>query len=285
MSNKCLVLGASGMLGHAVMLYLGENKDFDVYGIARRRKIDQNTTLMDVQRLEDLDRYLEQNIFDVVINCIGVLNINAEKQKDNAVFLNSFLPHYLEYRYSSSKTRVIHISTDCVFSGKRGGYCETDFSDGAGFYDRTKALGEIINDKDLTFRMSIIGPDPNPDGIGLFNWFMKSHGGIDGYSNVFWTGVTNIELARAIEAAVYSGLTGLYHLVPDNPISKFELLNLFKTVFCRDSITVREYDRIRINKSLVNTRKDFDFKVPGYIDMVSGMKEWIEKYKVLYPHY
>jgi dTDP-4-dehydrorhamnose reductase len=285
MRLKVLVLGSSGMVGHAVALYLEQNESFEVYNLAHKKILNERTVLLDVTNLEQLNNYLNGPGFDIIINCIGILNANAERYKDKAIFLNSYLPHYLEYKYTGAKTKIIHISTDCVFSGRGGRYVETAFCDGGSTYDRTKTLGEIINEKDLTFRMSIIGPDISYDGIGLFNWFMKAKGEIEGYTNVLWTGVTNIELARAIEAAILTGLSGLYHLVPDEIISKFDLLNLFRTVFNRKDLTIRKNNENCFNKSLVNTRKDFIFKPVGYDAMVSDMKGWIERFRELYPHY
>ena len=94
------------------------------------------------------------------------------------------------------------MSTDCVFSGKTGWYSETSSRDGETFYDRSKALGELENNKDLTFRNSIIGPDLNKNGIGLFNWFMKQEGQIYGFTKAIWTGVTTLTLAKAMERCV-----------------------------------------------------------------------------------
>jgi len=110
--------------------------------------------------------------------------------------------------------KIIQISTDCVFSGKDGGYKEDSFRDGDTIYARTKALGEINNNKDLTIRTSIIGPDINEDGIGLFHWFMKQSGTIYGFRNAYWTGVTTIELAKGIEKFIEYNVTGIYHFVP-----------------------------------------------------------------------
>src|SRR5699024_1115052 len=108
------------------------------------------------------------------------------------------------------KTKIIHMSTDCVFSGKIGNYKEDSLRDGETFYDRSKALGELDNQKDLTFRNSIIGPDINENGIGLFNWFMKQEGSINGYSKAIWTGVTTLTLAKAMDSALKEDLVGIY---------------------------------------------------------------------------
>ena len=133
--------------------------------------------------------------------------------------------------------------------------------------------------------MSIIGPEINERGIGLFNWFWKQKGEILGYRKVLWSGITTLELAKGIDAAIKQDLKGLYHLVPDENISKYDLLNLFKEVFSRKDITVSSKDDIATNKTLINTRKDFDFKVLDYRAMIDEMKNWIDSHKTLYKHY
>src|SRR5699024_5151046 len=136
--------------------------------------------------------------YDAIINAVGILNKDAEENKSHAVLLNSYLPHYISNLTKDMNTKVIHMSTDCVFSGKVGSYKEDSLRDGQTFYDRSKALGELENDKDLTFRNSIIGPDMNKNGIGLFNWFMKQNGYIKGFNKAIWTGVTTLTLAKAM---------------------------------------------------------------------------------------
>jgi dTDP-4-dehydrorhamnose reductase len=282
---KILVLGSSGMAGHVITLHLEKNPRFIVYNLAKKSALNERTALIDATDIEVLNRHLDSVNPHVIVNCIGILNRSAEENKDKAAFLNAYLPHFLETKYRSSAARIIHISTDCVFSGETGGYAEKAFRDGDGFYARTKAVGELINGKDLTFRTSIIGPDINRDGIGLFNWFMKAEGEIRGYAGVIWTGVTSMELARAVETAVFSGLAGLYHLVPCSGISKYELLKLLQSVFGRRELDIRREDVHKCDKSLVNTRRDFRFEVPSYKDMLEGMKGWIDSHRELYPHY
>lgn len=274
--KKICVLGSNGMAGHVIYEYFSE-KRYDVYGLARSVKNNEKVVNIDAKNKEELDNWLNQNEFDVIINCIGLLNKMAEENIDSAIYLNSFLPHYLETKYKNTKTKIIHISTDCVFSGETGGYMEDSFKDGDTIYDRTKALGEIVNNKDLTFRMSIIGPDYNEHSIGLFNWFMSQSGIIKGYDKVYWTGVTTIELAKGIEEAIKQNLTGLYHLVPENKISKYELLKLFKEVFKRDDIIIEKEIEHIMDKSLINSRTDFNYEVPDYKSMIEEMKEWVSK--------
>ncbi|HEY5586300.1 MAG TPA: sugar nucleotide-binding protein [Ruminiclostridium sp.] len=282
--KKILAIGSTGMAGHVITKYLEQNKNLDVYNISRSTVLNDRTILVDVTEFDFLENYLSNNEFDIVINCTGILNQYAEQRKDRAVIINSYLPHFLENKYLDSSTKVIHLSTDCVFSGKTGSYAETDIKDGDTFYDRSKALGELNNEKDLTFRMSIIGPDMKCEGTGLFNWFMKTQGEIEGYKNAIWTGVTTIQLAKAIEAAINQNLSGLYHLVPNSSISKYELLLLIKTVFNKET-TVTPFENTKIDKSLINHRKDFNFIVPSYQQMIQEMKNWIVTNEGLYPHY
>lgn len=151
---------------------------------------------------------------DVIINCIGALIKESEEHPDRAVFINSFFPHYLARLGNELNFKLIHLSTDCVFSGEKGDYSETDFKDGKDFYAQTKALGEIINGDHLTFRTSFIGPEMKERGTGLFHWFMTQNGKVYGYSRVYWTGITTLELAKAIDRAIEKNLKSLYHLVP-----------------------------------------------------------------------
>lgn len=281
---KVLVLGASGMAGHVVSLYLREN-GFSVDTLSAKHPLDKETFLVDATDTPKLKTFLRNSRYDAVINCIGVLVKQSETRKDLAVYINSYLPHFLERHYGSSNTKVIHISTDEVYSFNTPPYTETSSYDGESFYGRTKALGEIINDKDLTFRMSIVGPAFQADSKGLFNWFWAQSGEVPGYANGLWNGVTTIELAKAIKGAITQDLFGLYHLVPESGISKFDLLNLFKKEFGRDDITLKPAEGMALDKSLTNTRKDFHYQVPDYPAMVREMKQWVESHPAIYKHY
>lgn len=281
---RFLILGATGMAGHTIAIYLKE-QEHDVTTFTRRPFLLCKNIIGDVSNFKLIEDVIEKGEFDAVINCIGILNKNAETNKHKAVFLNSYLPHYLSHLTKNIETKVIQMSTDCVFSGKSGNYRENSFRDGATFYDRSKALGELENNKDLTFRNSIIGPDMNRNGMGLFNWFMKQSGEIKGYSKAIWTGVTTLTLAKAMEKATKDNLVGLYNLVNNESITKYELLKLFNKYFKNDQLTINKSDDIILNKSLINNRNDFDFIVPSYEDMIKEMKEWIYNHKELYPHY
>lgn len=281
--SKILILGAGGMAGHVVSLYLREH-GHDVDTLSATNKLDPQTSLIDVMDLNQLRIALDSTHYDAVVNCIGILVKQSEDRKDLSTYLNSFLPHFLENYYTNTSTKLIHLSTDCVFSGKNAPYSEDSVYDGELFYDRTKALGEVINEKDLTFRMSIIGPDMQDKGIGLFNWFYSQTGDMNGYTNAIWNGITTIELARGIDAALEQNLSGLYHLVPNENISKYNLLKLFTEIFDRQDISVHPDDKVALNKTLINSRNDFDFTISNYPAMINEMKNWIESHDI-YPHY
>jgi len=270
--------------GHTISIYFKE-AGHDVTAFSRSRVDYCKNINGDITDFESINNIISEGQYDAIINAIGILNQDAEDNKSNAVLLNSYLPHFLSDTTKDLKARVIHMSTDCVFSGKTGGYSETSFRDGETFYDRSKALGELENNKDLTFRNSIIGPDMSERGIGLFNWFMKQEGQINGFTKAIWTGVTTLTLAKAMEQALKENLTGLYNLVNNEDISKFELLKLFNKYMKDDRIEILPSDKLSLDKSLINNRTDFSYNVPSYETMVAEMKEWIENHKNLYPHY
>ena len=209
---RFLVLGATGMAGHTICLYLKE-RGHEVIGFDLRKSEIVESIAGNAKDETLLRKIITEGNFDSVINAIGLLNQTADKYKSDAVYLNSYLPHLLADITRDMETNVIHMSTDCVFSGKKGNYTETDFRDGETFYDRTKALGELDDDKNITLRNSIVGPDINENGIGLFNWFMKQSGTINGYKKAMWTGLTTLQLAKAMEAAAIQKATGLYNMV------------------------------------------------------------------------
>jgi dTDP-4-dehydrorhamnose reductase len=284
MSKKIIVLGANGMAGHIICKGLQEVEKIDVISVARNASIISPTKILDVTDFVKLKNLIESELPDIIINCIGILNETAENNPEQAILINSYLPHFLESLTKESSTKVIHISTDCVFSGKEGNYIESSFKNGVGFYSQSKSLGELNNSKDLTFRTSIIGPELNKDGIGLFNWFVNQKNEINGYKEAYWTGVTTLELLNAIKHAIDEDLTGLYHLVFEQKISKFELLNIINKEFSL-GLKLIPNDKYSVDKSLINKRRDFRFKVKSYEMMIKEMHSWILINKDLYPHY
>lgn len=281
---KILILGAGGMAGHTIGAYLAE-RSHNVLGVVRRHGHIYPSVVGDVRDDEFLQSLVQQGGFNAIVNCIGILNQFAEQNREQAVYLNAYLPHLLADLTAGTSTRVVHLSTDCVFSGTRGGYREDDLRDGTTFYDRTKALGELEDDRNITLRQSIVGPDLTADGIGLFNWFMAQRGPIRGYTGAMWTGITTLELAKVVDAAIRNPVPGLHHMVPDRPISKYDLLQLFRQHTHRDDIDIIPYDGVVVDKSLIRTRFDFPYEVPDYGSMVADMADWIRAHRDWYPHY
>ena len=274
---KVLVLGEHGMLGHVVKHHFQEG-GHDVRGTSRFDTSDYRFDVAeDPSRLAE---FLDDFHPDAVVNCIGILNKTAEDHKSLAVAANSYLPHYADELCRKIGAKFVHVSTDCVFDGKHGEYTEDSFKDATSFYGQSKSLGEINNDASITLRTSIIGPDTNPNGIGLFQWFMNQQGSTGGFDKVIWTGVTTIELAKAIEKAITHDLTGLRHVVNNDTIDKYNLLQLFKKHFNKDIEIERKSDYVS-DKSLVRTT-DFDFEVPSYDEMIAEMGKWVTDHAELY---
>lgn len=281
---KFLICGANGMAGHTICLYLIK-QGHEVFGFDRAQPRFVPGVAGDAQDKMFLAGYIREGKFDSVINCIGILNQFAERDKALAVYLNAYFPHFLAEVTQGSDTQVIHMSTDCVFSGERGGYTEDDFRDGRTFYDRSKALGELEDEKNITLRNSIVGPDINPRGIGLLNWFMQQRGEIKGYTGAMWTGQTTLQLAKTMEAAAREKASGLYNAVPDAPISKYELLCLFNRYLPAQSVSIIPVTGVTADKSLKRTRFDLTCRVPDYETMVRELGDWMRAHAALYPHY
>lgn len=249
---KVMILGVAGMAGHTIYEYLKAESNYNLITVARNRKLINSTYIIkDVEyNMNKLQKIVKKQKPDVIINCIGLLVKACDNNPRKAVFVNSYFPHIL----STFKSKIIHLSTDCVFSGKRGNYKVDDEKDATGIYGKTKALGEIDNDKDLTLRMSIIGKELKDSGTGLFEWFMRQDEKISGYSNVYWSGITTLELAKAIYSIIEFNpeLTGIYQLALSHKISKYTLLKLISKVWNKKITIKKNRDKI-CDKSLINS--------------------------------
>lgn len=285
--KKILIIGSKGMVGHVIHNYFASIDNFKVFAIARNIPESEKCFNVDVSDTLKIQTIIKTNEFDVVVNCIGILNKDAEDHPAKAVWFNSYFPHFLEEITKNTKTKIIHISTDCVFSGKRGNYTEDDVRDGVGFYAQSKALGEIDNAKDVTIRTSIIGPEINLNGIGLLHWFLSQpiHSKLRGYSNAYWTGLTALELAKVIHEIISQNISGLIQVVPKDKINKHELLKLFNSIFRNNQLEIVDYNAYSVDKSLVSNRQDFDYHVPTYEQMLIDLKAWILEQSIVYKHY
>lgn len=281
---KFFICGCNGMAGHTISLYLQE-KGHDVYGFDLKESKYIKSYAGNAFDTNTLAKVIKDGKFDSVINCIGILNQFAEQNHALASFLNSYFPHFLAKTTEGTDTQVIHMSTDCVFSGSRGDYVENDLRDNETFYGRSKALGELEDDKNITMRDSVVGPDINPKGPSLLNWFMAQSGEVNGFTNKMWTGLTTLELAKAMEAAAIERAHGLFNIVPDHSVSKYGLLKLFNHYLKNDALKVNPVEGTPANLSLKRTRFEFSYMVPDYEPMIAELAEWIKAHKAMYPHY
>ena len=284
MKKRVLILGSAGMAGHVITEYFGELGKYYVEGTARTETPHCTSLYLDVRNLETVKKTITAFSPSVVVNAIGVLVKAANENLENAIFVNSYLPHFLSRLASANGFKLVHISTDCVFSGARGQYSENDLCDGRTAYAKTKILGELNNNRDLTIRTSIIGPELKSDGTGLLDWFFKQSTQVSGYQNVFWSGVTTLELAKAIDCALDSDITGLVHLSAAKKISKLQLLQLVSKIW-RHKIEILPDSTYQADKSLVTIRSDFSHIVPTYETMLIQLQDWMALRLGQYPHY
>lgn len=273
---KVLILGGKGMAGHVITAYFQQNPQFLVFYTSRDPE-DKDSIYLDITIPTKLEEIIESLKPDIIVNCIGILNDHASNNPKLAFQVNSLLPHELVKLAERNNGKLIHISTDCVFSGTKGNYTEDDIPDGTSIYAQSKQLGEINSDKHLTIRTSIIGPELKADGIGLFQWFMKQKGEIKGYQKVLWNGVTTLELAKAIEALIENNVTGLYHIGSENKVSKYNLLKLIKRTFNKTDVEILPDSNIVLDRTIKNTRNDFNYQIPTYEHMLKDLKSWMEK--------
>jgi dTDP-4-dehydrorhamnose reductase len=270
---KILVLGATGMLGHTVYKFFHENKVFETWGTLRNRSsLQYFPNEMHKQLISNIDVLSNDeltNVFvtvrpDLVINCIGLIKQLSTANDPLAVLpINSMFPHQLAKLCALANARLIHISTDCVFSGqKKGEYVESDLSDAEDLYGKSKFIGEV-NDLShvVTLRTSIIGHELNSD-YALVDWFLSQQGKVNGYVNAIYSGLPTIELAQVIQDFVIPNkeLTGLYH-VATKSINKFNLLQLIAEVYNKQ-IVIEPNESVNINRSLCAKR--FETRT-GYI--------------------
>lgn len=273
---KLLILGGNGMAGHVMVDYfrrLGKHHVFHT----TRDKSDPGGLYVDANDIAGIEKLIEIVSPHCIINAMGVLNQFAERDALGAYHVNGFLPHYLRRCADAIHARLIHISTDCVFEGTRGGYTEEDVPDGTSVYAITKRLGEVREPGHLTIRTSIIGPEIRQGGIGLMEWFLAQKGQVSGYRRVMWNGVTTLQLAKAVDDMLESTVSGLIHLAHPQPLSKYELLQHIQTAFHKENVElVSEEDHIQ-DRTLVSTRTDVNFGFPSYPEMLAELADWMKR--------
>ena len=283
--TKVLVLGASGMLGNAVLRLFAQSDGYSAVGSARSagvlRKLppefrDRVICGVDVENVDSLTRLFAATRPDVVINCIGLVKQMAEADDPLAAIpINALLPHRLARLCDVAGARLIHMSTDCVFAGTKGMYREDEPSDAQDLYGRSKYLGEVDYPHAVTLRTSIIGHELS-GAHGLVGWFLAQQGGVKGYSHAIFSGLPTVELARVMRDCVIPRpeLRGLYH-VSAEPINKFDLLKLVAQVYGR-LIAITPDDGLRIDRSLDSSRFRAltGYAPPSWPELVRSMHQF-----------
>ena len=279
---KILVFGANGMIGHTVVRVLSEQKRWEVFGTIRTEHPKQffplsisNRLLSGVDLLnnDSLVRILDKIHPDIVINCAG-LTKHKEDADDPllALPINSLIPHRLANLCRLIGARLIHISTDCVFSGMKGNYSENDFSDARDIYGKSKSLGEINHPNTITLRTSTIGHELQSKH-GLLEWFLSQNKQCKGYSRAVFSGFPTVVLAEIIRDFVIpkKNLSGLFN-VAANPINKYDLLQLIAKVYVKEIEIIPE-DSLVIDRSLNGERfhRATGYNAPSWPELVQSM--------------
>ncbi len=289
---KILVLGASGMLGNAMFRFLAEHGQFDVTGTLRstamRRYLpeslhDRLKTGIDVLSQDHLMSLFDDVRPDVVINCIGLVKqLGSASDPLSALPVNSLLPHRLDRLCGLAGARLVHFSTDCVFTGDRGMYKEEDTADARDLYGLSKYLGEVRDSSHaITLRTSIIGHELGRK-LSLIGWFLSQEGKVPGYSQAIFSGLPTVEMARIVMEYVLPKpeLSGLYH-VSAAAIDKKSLLELVAEVYGMN-VEIFEDVSVRIDRSLDSTqfRKATGYVPPTWPELVESMKSYHEQWNM-----
>ena len=265
--KKVLVLGANGMLGKMISLHLNSLKFFEVTVSSRSKNkfIDDNfegkflNLDIDYPLKNSLDEFLkENNDYKYIVNCIGVIKPKIDERKNisiqNTILTNSYFPLDLQKLAEQRGIKYIQIGTDCVFSGKDGGYKEDSFMDAEDLYGKSKIVGEIAGQNKMLIRSSIIGPEEG-NGYSLMNWFLKNNeSSVSGFKNHLWNGVTTLNFSRVVEGIIMNDDIDfkVQHLIPENTITKANLLELFKEQF-KKNIKINHIDADVVIDRTLNT--------------------------------
>ena len=281
---RVLVLGASGMLGNAMLRVMSDQDGWAVYGTLRSSNSALQALAPRAQLLHGIHADQPDSLMaafthsrpQVVINCVGLVKQLASSDDPlEAIPINALLPHRLAKLCELAQARLVHISTDCVFSGSKGKYIESDMPDAEDLYGRSKLLGEVSDRHAITLRTSIIGHELGRD-YGLIGWFLSQQGRVKGYTEAIFSGLPTRELARVVRDIVIpkTDLHGLYHLAAE-PISKHDLLQIVNRVYGK-ALQIEPDERVKINRSLDATRfkEASGYVPPAWPDLIAQMCEF-----------
>ena len=286
---KLLILGASGMLGNNLFQFFSSKSEFETFATVRNKstlgKVYSSKKVLeisDIKNIKELNFILKRISPTVVINCIG--SIKQKNKLNNTreiIYINSLLPHLLEEACKKVGARMIHFSTDCVFSGKLGKYTEENEPDAQDLYGLSKRLGEVLNENSLTLRTSIIGHELKSN-LSLLDWFLSQENKVKGYKKAIFSGLTTIEIGKVLEKIIFPNLhlSGLFHLSVD-PINKYDLLNLVAIEY-KKNIKILEDSEIIIDRSLDSSKFKAltGYNPPSWQELIKELNDYYnEKFK------
>jgi len=285
--KKILILGGTGMLGHVLFRSLSRNEDFEVHATTRdykglvrffdiKLKEKIRPQIVEADNFDSVIRALASIQPDIVINCIGLIKqLPLSGDPLSAITINAQLPHRLSLICRTSHARLVHISTDCVFNGRKGMYVESDISDAEDLYGRTKYLGEVsYRPHCITLRTSIIGHELK-GRLGLVEWFLAQKEKVNGFTKAIYSGFPTIELSKIISDYIIpnAGLSGVYH-VSSEPISKYELLKLVADRYNKE-IHIEPFDEFVQDRSLNSAlfRQQTGYVPPSWPELIDLMHD------------
>ena len=282
--KRVLILGGDGMLGHQMLKSLTPKYDVRVtlrrpladyaqYQLFNEKNSFAEVEASDVDRLQKVVQNFRPNI---IVNAIGIVKQRAASHDAiPSLEINSLLPHRLALMARDVGARLFHFSTDCVFSGSRGNYSETDFPDADDLYGRTKLLGEVTDEGCLTIRSSIIGLELSRNK-SLIEWFLAQRGATNGFTRAIYSGLTTLEMARLVEMLIekFPDLSGLWH-VSAEPISKFDLLEKFNSYLKNSDRQIKRSEDFFKDRSLNGHRfyEQTRYKAPSWDDMLKELAD------------
>ncbi len=279
---RILILGGDGMLGHRLLMHLQDRHEtkvtlrrelaaYERYGLFTLENSYWGVEAKDTERLLEVVADFRP---EAVVNAVGIVKQRgAAKEAIPSLEINALLPHRLALLCRAAGARLVHLSTDCVFSGRKGNYTEDDVPDAEDLYGRTKLLGEVTDVGCITLRTSIIGLELSRR-TGLIEWFLAQRGEIRGFTKAIYTGLTTAEMSHVIERILveHPHLSGVWQ-VASEPISKYDLLVRFSEVLGRNDVSIVPDDTVRIDRSLlpVAFEKATGYSTPGWNEMLKEL--------------
>ncbi|CDG15874.1 dTDP-4-dehydrorhamnose reductase family protein [Xenorhabdus doucetiae] len=289
MSKKILIIGANGMLGGSLLRHFSSCENYEVLGSTRnensaqklkKQGFDNIIPGISLESTENIDKLISEFKPDFLFNCVGIIKqLDSSKNHIESIEINALLPHKLAKICTKNQTKLIHFSTDCVFSGKNGLYKETDIADASDLYGKSKLLGEVLYDGHITLRTSIIGHEIDTCH-SLVDWFLYQNKAINGFSKAIFSGLPTCYVAEILEEYVLpnQSLAGLYHLSVD-PINKYELLKLVNSIYNKNC-NIYESKELVIDRSLDSSlfREKTGFIPEDWNSLIRKMNYEYKKY-------